>query len=493
MDRASPSHRPPKGSPLLVPSVRRALMAAAVLLPLLVLPSVASADGTSGTYRVFACQTPSGSPVGVAGWAPARIGNASVANACGAGGPFSLTLPANSNTRSLWNFRAPAGTRIAGLNLRRTTRGLAGTSNNGVGYSVVATGSAPDGNRKTLEVCTKTDDACQTELSQPVSKPGLDAAGVEIRLGCSISPDRCPSTAATTVAIQQAVVTLRDAVAPRVVGPRVTDDGDRSGVLKVGFDATDVGGGLSRVETLVDGKPFRSQAVAGGTCADLTPGDADPYQYGVPVPCPLAANGLGVQLGYTALTPGPHTVLVQTRDAAGNTAAVYATQFPRPNYDTGGGSGNGGSGQGGSGTAPTTEQIRNGKLTAAFVTGKNGKRRTTSKTIRKGTRAVIRGQLKDSRGKGIQGARVDVYHLVRGSKRRQVKTGLKTRKGGRLTYIVSKKVDTRRIQLVFRAFRPGPATSTQRLRLRVKTRAGRTYYLPANRKKAGTPAGTPAR
>jgi hypothetical protein len=60
--------------------------------------------------------------------------------------------------------------------------------------------------------------------------------------------------------------------------------------------------------------------------------------------------------------------------------------------------------------------------------------------------------------------------------RRLLKTGLKSRQAGKLTLILPLNVDTRTIEFAFRAVRPGPITSRQRLRLTVRTKSGRVYY-----------------
>ena len=94
-------------------------------------------------------------------------------------------------------------------------------------------------------------------------------------------------------------------------------------------------------------------------------------------------------------------------------------------------------------------------------------------TSRYGTRVVTRGILRSRDGHGIQGARIDVYHVRKG-KRRLLKTGLKSRARGRLTLILPNNVDTRTIEFAYRALRPGPVTSRQRLRLTV-LRNGRVF------------------
>ena len=109
-----------------------------------------------------------------------------------------------------------------------------------------------------------------------------------------------------------------------------------------------------------------------------------------------------------------------------------------------------------------------------FVKSRTRTRRSLASRF--GTRVVTRGVLRTRSGRGIVGARIDVYHIRRDGKRRLVKTGLKTRAGGALTLILPNNVDTRTIEYAYRALRPGPITSRQRLRLTVRTKSGRIYH-----------------
>ena len=86
---------------------------------------------------------------------------------------------------------------------------------------------------------------------------------------------------------------------------------------------------------------------------------------------------------------------------------------------------------------------------------------------------VVRGILRTKSKKAVGGARLDVYHEVGGKLRRLGKTGLKTRPDGRLTLILPLNLDSRRIVLAYRAFRPGKITSRQTLRLTVRDGQGR--------------------
>jgi hypothetical protein len=158
-----------------------------------------------------------------------------------------------------------------------------------------------------------------------------------------------------------------------------------------------------------------------------------------------------------SLKPGAHTIEFVMEDAAGNPTTVYGPiEFPHPNgIVIGGGRSAGG--------------LLRARLHVWF--DKSHSRRFKSKY---GVRVVTRGILRARNGHGIRGARVDVYHVIAHGKRRLLKTGLKTRSGGKLTLILPLNVDTRRIVFAYRAVRPGPVTSSQILRLTV-TRNGRVY------------------
>lgn len=451
-----------------IPLLRTAL-AAAFSLTVLVPATASAADGT---YTVWACKGPSGAAAPIAGWTSMTSPAATVSDGCTGGGTFGLGLPASPNggEGAQWAFWAPPTTRVAAVRMLRVTQGFAGPANSGVSYAMTAVGSAPDDSIKDLERCVKDADQCQSDLTTPVVKPGLDAAGIAIDLKCTVQGFLTCQAPAVGSAISQATVTLKDLAKPTVSNNRVVDAGESSGQLRVRFDAADQGGGLYRANTLVDGKPFSTVALGAHPCDDADPGNGDPYEFLHPQPCPTAVAGAEVAVDYRQLPPGPHTIQTEVEDAAGQTAAVSVTQFPKVNIDGGPGAGTDGGGP------QDYERLRQATVKAGFV---QGKKRPRTLEIERGERSVIRGRVADRKGRGIVGARVDVYHVTKDGKRRLVKTGLKTRTKGRLTYIVSKKIDTRRIELTFRALRPGPITSRARLTAKVMHK-GKPFYFAKN-------------
>jgi hypothetical protein len=146
-------------------------------------------------------------------------------------------------------------------------------------------------------------------------------------------------------------------------------------------------------------------------------------------------------------------VEVDVQDAAGNTATVHGpVQFPAPNLGS----------TAAASSASAVKAATHARLRMWFA---RGHRRVLRQPY--GQRAVTRGVLRDARGRGIVGARVSVYHVVRGHKRALLKTGVRTRAHGELTLILPLNLDTRDIEFRYRALIPGPVTARQRLGLHV--------------------------
>ncbi len=104
------------------------------------------------------------------------------------------------------------------------------------------------------------------------------------------------------------------------------------------------------------------------------------------------------------------------------------------------------------------------RLIMYFVRTKSAKNTSTF-----GHRVVMRGRLVDEKGRGIKGARVDLTHVLGG--RKLVKTGVRTRGAGNITFIAPMNVTSRTFQFSYR-YRltdKNPVT-TVRLKLKVKPR-----------------------
>lgn len=438
-----------------VPALALAGLAVAV-------PASASAD----TYSVFSCRDATGAPNAALGWIGTQSGTGLTGSTCSSGGALSAVLPdarppaASSATLS---FPAPVGTKIVRITAARKTNGLTKSTQ---GFDTAYT---LDTDNALLEKCAPAaDSSCVGDLTEPVDKQGLSGAFARFRAQCT-SPDSCSSP--LRVDVSAVNVGLQDLTAPAVANARLVDSGDGSGVLTVAYDASDVGGGVYRTLVKVDGKPTQALNLAPAPCADNAPSNADPYEFNVPVPCPLGVQGATARVDVKSLPAGPHAVEIAVEDAAANQTNVFGpVEFPRLNTA--------------SGSSKNVADVLTARLRMWFVKARN---RGTRYTSRFGRRVVTRGVLRDRRGRGIQGARVDVYHIRRG-KRRLLKTGLKSRSKGALTLILPLNVDTRRVQFVYRAVRPGPPTSTQTLRLTVRDRRGRIFHRSTRRRSKATAA-----
>jgi hypothetical protein len=426
---------------------------------LVLVPTAASAD----TYLVTSCHGPGGQPNAAAGWVPFFTLGGFTANTCAAGGALVAALPdaqPPGNATANWRFDAPPGTKIVRVSAQRFTKGLSGPpppNQKDISYFMAASGG------QSLEDCTPApvNSSCVADLTAPLDKQGLDATYVEFRTLCLFAGGQC--SRALSVTASNMWVTLADPAPPTVSNVKVLDDGDVSGTMRMSFDAADVGGGVYREIVKIDGKVAGTVPLAPAPCADDFPSDADAHQFDVPVPCPASITGAQASLDVKSLPPGPHGVEIAVEDAAGNQTTVFGPiEFPKLNV---------GSGNGGSAGEVTKAQALRGRLHMWFV---KAPKRGRSYTSRYGTRVVTRGVLRTRSGKGIQGARIDVYH-IRNGKRRLLKTGLKSRAKGALTLILPLNVDTRTIEYDYRAVRPGPITSSMRLHLKV-VRKGRIFH-----------------
>ncbi|HEU4978575.1 MAG TPA: hypothetical protein VFT42_06755, partial [Solirubrobacteraceae bacterium] len=124
---------------------------------------------------------------------------------------------------------------------------------------------------------------------------------------------------------------------------------------------------------------------------------------------------------------------------------------------------------------------RNGS-TCAHLTMFFERNHRTSFTQRFGRRTVLRGRLVNCKGKSIIGAKIDVVHIING-KRHLLKTGMKSRGGGRLTLIEPLNLTTRHLEFDYRAhLTSARVTSRRTLRLRVIDRLGRDVTLSLRRR-----------
>jgi hypothetical protein len=151
---------------------------------------------------------------------------------------------------------------------------------------------------------------------------------------------------------------------------------------------------------------------------------------------------------------------------------------PTGQTPTGGGNGSGngnGNGSGSANSAGSHTLMANGvrgstcgKLTMYFSA--NHKR---SLTGRLGRRQVVRGRIVNCAGHSIVRARIDVIHVLKNGKKKLVKTGLRSRDGGKLTLILPMNLKTRDLRFEYRGnLLSSKVTSRSTLHIKVRNRKG---------------------
>jgi hypothetical protein len=409
------------------------------------------------------------SPAGGAAPATGLVGSAGsgaeATNTCGSpGGVVRVGLTGNGpwpgGAGASQRYDAPPNTSIAAFEVNRKTFGLrppADANQGKVAFAIATDGEMIDGCGYNAP--------CQSDVSGSVGRAGLTAKWLQFSSGCSgFFPASCTSTeaGAPRLEVSSGKVVLNDTIAPAASNLRgsLLAPGQKRGQVTAEFDATDQGGGLSRLITVIDGKETENKGLdqGAGTCQDILPGNTEPHEYTGKVPCPTAIKNIAAVIDTTKLSDARHNVQLWLEDAAGNRTPVFDPKGIDIEVFNAVPNGIGAD--------------RQARLSMWFV--RNRKQRLTG---RAGTRYVTRGRIVDRRGRGIRAARVTVYHYVRG-KPRLLKTGLRSRRQGRLTLILPMNLygdsqGWRRLRFDYRAFRPGPVTSRQTLRLRIVDKNGR--------------------
>jgi hypothetical protein len=420
-----------------------------------VLPAVSSA----GTYVDYECTGPEGQPVPAAGFTPTVSPKSAAANTCGAaGGVLDARLadiaPWTGGLSAAQTFKAPANTSIAGVSLARSTAGAPNNAPAGgsfLTYQVNVDDALIDGCLPSV--------ACGGDVNGTITRSNLAANELQFTAGCG---GTITNTCATPIrlAVTRAAITLRDDVFPVPSNLRgeLFAPTPKSGIVNTVFDVADAGGGVYRTVTAVDNNVIAVTPAALGTCTDINPANDNPFEFAGAVPCPLSQVALTSSIDTTKLSDGVHTISIAVEDAAGNSTPVIT---PNARFTVRNGVPNG----------SPAGRVTQGRLNMWFAANKK-----IRKTTIYGQRVVVRGTLRDRRGRGIRGAEIEVYHYVQG-RPRLLKTGLRSRKHGRLTLILPMNLfgdarGQRRLAFYYRAFRPGAVTSKKNLYLTILNRRG---------------------
>jgi hypothetical protein len=192
------------------------------------------------------------------------------------------------------------------------------------------------------------------------------------------------------------------------------------------------------------------------------------------------ANSLSINALHLKVLSAAGTPVLEVIAGVANVAFNGKVCDPTGQTPTGPGSSNGAnSGNGGSGSANSAGShtllangVRGstcGKLAMYFTA--NHKRSLTS---RLGKRQVVRGRIVNCAGHSIVRARIDVIHVLKNGKRKLVKTGLRSRDGGKLTLILPLNLKTRDLRFEYRGnLLSTKVTSRSTLHIKVRNRKGK--------------------
>jgi hypothetical protein len=281
----------------------------------------------AGTYDVYACRLPEGTPAGDDGWSVYGGGfHMATQSTCTAGRPVpgemyaAISGDVYANATNGFAFTAPPGTSIASFTLSRAVKPVVqGT----VTYLwAVTQGVDQKWSPYLLEMCGGVTSPCNTgrgsftDAGAPANR--LEAGGLQVQrifayVFCAYVD--CPGALLEPArfVIHGARVGLQDDLAPVVSAPEGVmfhEVAPREGTKSFTVAATDAGGGIASVGLMVDGNVVVERAV---NTAD--PACRPPYSRAVP--CPLSAI---VELtADTASFPnGAHEMRTFATDAAGN-------------------------------------------------------------------------------------------------------------------------------------------------------------------------------
>jgi hypothetical protein len=392
-----------------------------------------AAPAHAGTYDVWGCRLPDGSPAPINGWAPIEPLAFTTTNSCASPrGGLKVAVDQNSGTglagATGWFFGAPDNVRIENFTLFR---------------HVLMSGADPrtyelfyDTPDRRVEVCNLVPgcgalgtDASPFALLNRAEGQQLSLARLGVSMTCHLTAGCSPSDPASYAVVFSSRIGLSDVDRPTFlrgpIGPLVETDRPVTAEQDARYAAEDIGGGLARVAVLVDGVVRKEQPAA--------PADAscrEPYVQ--LVPCPLASDG-SISFDTATLPDGPHSVAVALIDAAGNRTVSDAETVIFKNRHIANG----------------VNASRSAKLRTWFPV--NGKSRA-SRTVSFGRRARILGRLTTGDGTPIRRATIELTSTPRaaGASARGL-APIVTNNQGRFAFTPAAG-SSRRFTLAYRAF-----------------------------------------
>lgn len=441
------------------------------------LAAVAAAAGAAvanaAAYHLYACRTPAGEAAPADGWVGSKVGTYTYAeNTCqSAGGALVAGLgdqaARTANTDSAtWAFSVPTGIRITNAVLWRAGDAAGGAAVNAT-YQFWMAGSAETA---VFEEClyalgcaSKGDRIHPTSPENRVLVPQANLGShLYAKASCGgVAEYKCkeaqgdPNGYAAVIYVYAADMTLEQTAGPRAsaVAGELASAPAVAGTSDVAFSASDPGAGVYEALFSVDGQVVQSTVLDanGGRCRNVgeTADGLPAFLYVQPCQASLSTD---VGFDTTRLTNGPHHLLVDVADAAGNVAPVLDRTITVSNPVAPGG-GAGPSPSPGAG-APASPGPPNGSPASAQAgiavawKGVKGTRLTTGF----GHSETVLGRLTGPGGVPIAGARIDVLATpAQGGARSVAMAAPLTGADGSFTVRVPAGVSSRSLSFAYRS------------------------------------------
>ncbi len=320
-----------------------AALAAAAAAAFIVLVPAARA----GSFHVYSCRTPSGGSAPVDGWSGSKAGTYSTAeNRCSAPGGALVAglrneLGRTANTDSAtWTVSPPSPETLAGATLWRAGDTAGGAELNAwFQFSL----SGPNSNQvfdscSSNRACAGAGSTTDPLGSQNrVAVPPANLGGkLYIDASCGgVTEYRCKETTedpngyAAVVYLYAADLTIEQSAGPTASGVsgELASAPAVGGTSDVAFGAADPGAGVYEAVFSVDGQVVQRTVIDenGGRCRDVGQTTDGTAAFLYLQPC-LSSVSADVGFDTTNVANGPHHLLVQVLDAAGNAAPVLDRQ-----------------------------------------------------------------------------------------------------------------------------------------------------------------------
>jgi hypothetical protein len=300
------------------------------LLAGVVLATVA-APAHAGTYTVYGCKTPNGTPAPTEGWGPADANTSAAvrdAEPCAAGKAVRVELNAGVDHAQGafvdYAFSAPAGLPIVGYVLYRSVHVGAGTAPEQYNYDLLEDGQVSPENCR--GACTRGAPSAPLSEASAYTRGDVRLGKLTFRVSCGVGsgdPLTCKqqSPPPSALALHRAEIVLEDNSDPEFTSPPAGTLFDTSrelnGVVSASFAAKDTGSGVFQAIIEVDGRPVVTAPIDdnGGKCRK---------PFVARVPCKAGASAAGTISLDTAILPdGPHNVRLLVQDATGTNEIPY--------------------------------------------------------------------------------------------------------------------------------------------------------------------------